>query len=127
MQVNGVIQPPGNGSSSVAERDRAESRGASAQAPVAPSAISERPVTQVPSAEELADDNLIDVNQARAVFEREMGSPERRQSGDSLASAAEAAEVAASVTGQVQADAGQALRAQASRTPSDAAELLRQA
>lgn len=124
MQVNNVIQTP-NSTSSVGDRERLESRTVSPQAPVDPNATPSRPVSQVNGVEGLSDENMVNVEQAREVFAREVGQGGSRAPENPITGPDEARQVAASLREQVQSDAGAALRAQASRTPVDSGGLLR--
>ncbi|MDZ7753109.1 MAG: hypothetical protein U5S82_15980 [Gammaproteobacteria bacterium] len=119
-----MIQPPGNTTQST-NRERVEARTVSSQAPVAPNAAPDRAVTQVPEVEELPDGNMVNVEQAREVFAREAGGDGGRTPQNPLDGAEEATRVAATVREQIQSASGEALIAQASRPPGDAAALLR--
>src|SRR6056297_3136703 len=124
MQVTNVIQVPGNSTPSTV-RERTEARTVSSQAPVEPNAAPDRVVTQVPSVEELPDGNMVDVEQAREVFARELAGQGQRTPENPVEGPEEAARVAATIQQQFQSNAGEALLVQAGRAPGDAADLLR--
>lgn len=124
MQVANVIQLPGN-STPATVRERVDARTAPSQAPVEPNASPARAVTQVPAVEQLPDGNMVDVEQAREVFAREMAGQGQRTPENPLEGPEEAARVAATIQQQFQSDAAEALRVQGGRAPADAADLLR--